>query len=225
MRNATGCIAVTLSGILSLAAAEGRAVPRSSGPGSSATSRGSSSLPPSAWRMHRELTRSLRQWADSANLVGERQRQRLEVARFHLANDAADGRFELDPVAREETEYILRSVALKLLRERFEQSPPVADLLSRFESGGDRLRRRSSGWSLRISPRFELGNNPHLGANFSLRRSRVWSRFTAGFRQHFERDDLALFLHYEDDRLYIRLKQELADDGDDSTTLSLRWQF
>ena len=179
----------------------------------------------SAQQMSRDLSEYLRRWEAQEEHLGERKRQRLEVARYHLATENDDLFFDHDPAAREETEDILRSVALKLLRENVKESPAINSLLRPLESSGDRLKAKSSGWSLRVSPRFGFGDNPDLGANFSVRHGRILSRFTLGFRDRPERDETAVFLHYEDRSRYFRLNQSLDGNGRQVWTLTLRWQF
>lgn len=181
--------------------------------------------PPSAQRLQADLGPLIRRWQESEKLLGERKRQHLWIARFHLANERAGVWRDENPQAVEETEAIARSVTLKLLREHLERSPPIEGLLQRLESGGQSLKERGSDWRLRVSPRVDLGREPFLGANLSLRQRPVLSRFVTGFRQHLGQDASTLFLQYEDDRLHVRLQYETTRDDNNLATLRLRWLF
>ncbi|MEE8524384.1 MAG: hypothetical protein V3T72_10670 [Thermoanaerobaculia bacterium] len=180
-------------------------------------------LPASVREARNELGDILRRWEQDEEALGERRRQRLAVARFHLRAEDFGRSLADDPNALEETTDILRSCVGKLAREVVERRLGVDRLERRFnrpdpEPGTVRLR---------FSPRVALGgDNAYLGARLRLvdGTDQVWSRFALGYSERLERDERSVYLQYDGDDSFLRLEHVDGSAGEE-IGLSVRWKW
>ncbi len=186
--------------------------------------------PPAVEELKDDMRVYLQRWREDEELLGERRRQRLQVARYHLFAEEFGRPLADDPTAFEETKDILLSCVSKLARARLERTPLAQRFAGRMESLGDSLRTGDGDgtWSFRVSPRVGLGSHGYYGAHLRLQKSPddLWSHFLLGFRQRFEENEHSLYLQYQDGDRFVRLEHVDGDElAGDRYVLSLRVRF
>ena len=162
-------------------------------------------------QVQRGLDGFLDRFNEQHEMIGERRRQELQVALFHLQREEFGLRLRDDPVALEETADIVRSCVFKILREEIESTLPFELALGRLEKHRDRLTpnvgRGDSLLRLRISPRFGVGSDSYVGAKLQLRGGEgPLNRFSLHLRQSVKHSRNALGLEYADGPWDVRLQ-------------------
>jgi hypothetical protein len=126
-------------------------------------------------QIRRDVGVFLNRFNEMEEMIGDRRRQELQVALFHLQREEFGLSLQDDPIALAQTADIVRSCVFKILREEIENTMPFELALGRLEKHRERLTPNVGGAGsslrLRISPRFGVGDNSYVGAKFQLRGS------------------------------------------------------
>ncbi len=181
-------------------------------------------------QLKRDLDGFLDRFNEQQEMIGERRRQELQVALFHLQREEFGVRLQDDPVALEETADIVRSCVFKILREEIENSMPFELALGKLEKHRERLMPdvgRDDGLRLRISPRLAVGGDSYVGAKLQLRGTEgPLGRFSLRLRQGLHQNRNSLGLQYEDGPWDVQLEHSFdALRGGHSVGFFARFRF
>jgi hypothetical protein len=180
-------------------------------------------LPAGMLQARDELADLLRRWQQDEEILGERRRQQLSVARYYLRSEDFGRSLADDPNALEETTDIVRSCVGMLAREVLERRLGVDRLQRRLE----RPDPEPGTLRLQFSPRVAIGgDNSYLGARVRLvdGTDQVWSRFALGYSERLERNEHSVYLQYDGDGSFFLL-EHVDGVGGEEIGLSVRWQW